>query len=143
MYVLDSSAIAIILRRLREKSIRILEGKTTLDLARYELGNVIWKECALKGLISPEEAETKAEGTAKMLEITEIKNVKSSRDFRETMKLALGLELTFYDASYLHIAKSHRLTLVTEDEELREKAKHANIKATTISEFLRPKIAPT
>ncbi|MFQ6076324.1 MAG: type II toxin-antitoxin system VapC family toxin [Candidatus Bathyarchaeia archaeon] len=137
MHVLDSSAIAIILRRLREKSTGVLEGKITLDLARYELGNVIWKECALKGLIGSEEAKSKAEGMAKMLEITEIKNVKSSKDFRETMQIALGLDLTFYDASYLHIAKSHGHTLVTEDEELREKAKHADTKATTISELLR------
>lgn len=137
MYVLDSSAIAIILRRLRERSTRVLEGKTTLDLARYELGNLIWKECALKGLISPEEAKTKAEGMAEMLGITETMSIESSKDFRETMKLALELKLTFYDASYLHIAKSHGLTLVTEDGELREKAKHVNIKAITISGLLR------
>lgn len=137
MYVLDSSAITIILRRLREKAAVVLEGKITLDLARYELGNVIWKECALRGLIGQEEAETKAEGLARILEITETTTVESGSDFRGTMRLALGLDLTFNDAAYLHTAMGEGLTLVTEDEELREKAKGADIRAITVDELLR------
>ncbi|MEM2935623.1 MAG: type II toxin-antitoxin system VapC family toxin [Candidatus Bathyarchaeia archaeon] len=137
MYILDSSAIAIILKRLREKSVEILEDKITLDLARYELGNVIWKECTVEGLISPEEASNRAEDMAKILEIMGNEEIKSSEDFRGVMKLATGLKLTFYDASYLHLAKSKGLTLVTEDEELSGKAKHINIKAITVSELLR------
>jgi predicted nucleic acid-binding protein len=74
---------------------------------------------------------------AKILEITKDEKIKSSEDFREVMKLATGLKLTFYDASYLHIANSKGLTLVTEDEELSEKARHINIKAMTVSELLR------
>ena len=137
MYILDSSAIAIILKRLREKSVEILEDKITLDLARYELGNVIWKECTLEELISPEEASNRAEDMAKILEILRNEKIESGEDFRGVMKLATGLKLTFYDASYLHLAKSKGLTLVTEDGELSGKAKHINIKAITVSELLR------
>ena len=137
MYILDSSAIAIILKRLRGKSVEILEGKITLDLARYELGNVIWKECILEGLISPEEAVNRVEEMAKILGIIRNEKIESVEDFRGVMKLATGLKLTFYDASYLHLAKSKDLTLVTEDEELSGKAKHINIKAITVSELLR------
>lgn len=53
------------------------------------------------------------------------------------MKHATELKLTFYDASYLHVAKSKGLTLVTEDKELSEKAKRINIKAITVSELLK------
>lgn len=60
MYLLDPSAIAIILRRFQEKSVEVLEGKITLDLARYELGNVILKECALEGSMSLDEAASKS-----------------------------------------------------------------------------------
>ncbi|MBA7495485.1 hypothetical protein ES702_06072 [subsurface metagenome] len=137
MYILDSSAIAIILKRLRERSAEILEDKTTLDLARYELGNVIWKECTLEEPISPEEAVNKAEDMAKILEITKNDKIRSSKDFKGVMKHATRLKLTFYDASYLHVAKSKELTLVTEDKELSEKAKRINIKTITVSELLK------
>lgn len=108
-----------------------------MDLTRYELGNMIWKQCALEGLISPEEATSKAKDMARILRITKSEKIESSEDFAGAMRLATGLKLTFYDASYLHIAKSRGLTLVTEDKELAEKAKHINIKALTTSELLR------
>jgi len=136
VYILDSSAIAIALKRLREELPEFIDGKTTLDLTRYELGNVIWKECALERLISPEEALNRAEDMAKILEITRNERVETSEDFRGAMRLATELRATFYDASYLHIAKIRGLTLVTEDDELGEKAERANIKAIGVSEFL-------
>lgn len=74
---------------------------------------------------------------AKILEITKNEKIRSSKDFKGVMKHATGLKLTFYDASYLHVAKSKGLTLVTEDKELSEKAKHINIKAITVSELLK------
>lgn len=141
MYLLDPSAIAIILRRFQEKSVEALEGKITLDLARYELGNVILKECALEGSMSLDEAASKAEGIAKILEIMKSEKIESSKDFREVMNLATRLKLTFYAASYLHVAKNKGLTLTTEDVELGQKAKHINIKTVTVSELsnLQPK----
>jgi len=45
--ILDSSAIIGILQKFKGKAISILEDKFTLDLALYELGNVIWKEWRL------------------------------------------------------------------------------------------------
>jgi predicted nucleic acid-binding protein len=137
MYLLDSSAIAITIKRLREKTVEALDGKITLDLSRYELGNMIWKECTLKGLISQEEALDRAADLAKILEFTNVERIESGEDFKGAMKLATDLKLTFYDASYLQIAKSKELILVTEDKELSEKAKKANIRTITVNELLR------
>ena len=39
------------------------------------------------------------------------------------MQVAIQLELTAYDFPYVELAMKHNLTLVTEDEGLREKAK--------------------
>ena len=50
-HVLDSSAIALILKRLGGESIEVLEESVTTGLAAYELGNILWKEYALKRLI--------------------------------------------------------------------------------------------
>jgi predicted nucleic acid-binding protein len=41
----------------------------------------------------------------------------------EILQVAIQLELTAYDLSYVVLAMKHNLTLVTEDEGLREKAK--------------------
>ncbi len=129
MYILDSSSIAVILARLKEEAIEVLEGSVTLDLARYELGNIIWKEYALRGLINKVEALNKVKHVASLLEIMDVERIESEEELRSVMELASELKITFYDASYLHKAKSRKLVLVTEDEDLREKAKHANVKA--------------
>ncbi len=135
MYILDSSAIAIIIKRFRENCIEILKDNITLDLARYELGNIIWKECILKELVSPIEAIIKAEQMIKILNIMKIESIKTDEDFKEAMELAINLKITFYDASYLQLAKSKRLILVTEDMKFFEKAKQAGIEAVNVSEF--------
>lgn len=137
MYLLDSSAIAVLLRRLRENAVGILEGKATLDLAGYELGNLIWKEHTLKKSTSFEEALNRAENLAEVLKTLKIEKLTSKTDFKDAMKLAATLKLTFYDASYLHIAKSRKLTLVTEDMKLHEKAKHVNIESLTVTQLLQ------
>jgi len=128
MHLLDSSAIAIILKRHRAKAVDTLKGKITLGLAGYELGNIIWKECSLKGTITSKEAETRAGEIAKILEIMNIEDIKSNEDFTKTMQLSTELKTTFYDASYLHTAKKNELTLITEDTELREKANKIDIR---------------
>lgn len=139
MHVLDSSAIAVILRRLGKKAVKIIRGKTTLDLAGYELGNIIWKECILKGHITPEEAMSRAEEIAKILEIMRVELVESSEGFMEVMQLSTELKITFYDASYLYIAKKNRLTLITEDVELKEKAERMNLTAISVGQLLSEK----
>jgi hypothetical protein len=45
----DSSAI---FRAIKENKIEFLAGNYTLELARYELGNIIWKDCVLHVKIS-------------------------------------------------------------------------------------------
>ena len=135
-HVLDSSAIALILKRLGADSVKVFEDNVTLDLSAYELGNLIWKDCALKKLIGLEEAVSRAGQLSRILEFTEIEKL-GNDDFKETMKIATRLGLTFYDASYLQVAKRRELSLVTEDRELRKKSKLVGVKAVTVSELLK------
>ena len=136
-HVLDSSTIAIIFKRLKGEAVDVLEENIMLDLAFYELGNMIWKECTLKNLISLEEGINRAGQLAKVLEVVEAAKIRSSEDFKEVMRLATELRLTFYDTSYLQVAKKRNLPLVTEDRELRDKARQAGVKAVTVSELLK------
>jgi len=136
-HVLDSSAIALILKKLGGESIEVLEESATVDLAAYELGNILWKEYTLRRLIGLEEAVRRAEQIAKILEVIQLENIKSAEEFKEVMKLAAQLDLTFYDASYLYLAKKTGMPLVTEDKELLEKAKNASVKALNVDDFLK------
>jgi predicted nucleic acid-binding protein len=72
---------------------------------------------------------------AKVLELTRRVELKG-REMEEVMKLALGLGLTFYDASYLYLAKSKDYVLVTEDEELLRQAAVAGVRAIRVEEYL-------
>ncbi len=137
MYVFDSSAIAILLKRTGEKAVKILKNQQTLDLARYELGNIIWKESVLRKTISTEEAISKAKHLAKLFKIMEIFKIETDMDFAETMKIASKLKLTFYDAAYLYVARKNKLKLVTEDKELKEKAEKINIKTLSVMEIIK------
>ena len=136
MCLLDSNAIAIIIKRLGPQAVETLKERTTLDLARYELGNVIWKECILSRIISSEEAAKKAGGIAELMDIMKILRTETPHSLRETMKLATELQITFYDATYLYHAKNEP-PLVTEDNQLRIKAKQVNIKAITVNQLLQ------
>lgn len=136
MYLLDSSAIARVLGGLKGEAVKTLDGKITLDLARYELGNVIWKQSVLEGRLSLEEAVDKAGSLAKIFELLEIRCVDSVEDFEGVMKLAVELGMTFYDAAYLYSAKKDRLTLVTENGELVEKASLINVETLPTSKLV-------
>ena len=139
MHVLDSSAIAVILRRLGGEAVGIIGGEATLSLAGYELGNIVWKECALKGLISHEEAVIRAGEIAKVLEIMRVGSIESSEDFAGVMRLSVELKITFYDASYLYLARKEGIALVTEDEELADRADRIDVRAMNVGGLLREK----
>lgn len=91
----------------------------------------------IKSSISPEEALRKARHIVKILNTMKVGDINSDVDFEGVMTLAIKLKLTFYDASYLHIAMKNGLTLVSEDGELREKSKEVKVKAMTVSEYVK------
>jgi len=135
-YLMDASSIGILFGKMREKAVEFLEGAVTLDLALYELGNLIWKECILKRMISGKEALERIEDLVKVLGLMYLESLRNG-DVEGAMMLAIDLNLTFYDASYLHIAKSRNIPLITEDKELLEKAKRIGVKAFRVEEYLK------
>lgn len=136
MYLFDSSAIAIVLRRFGEKSLDLLEGEATLDLALYELGNVVWKEYALRKSMGKEEAIRRVNDLSSVLRLMDTMTI-ALADLSGVMKVAVEWNLTFYDSSYLYIAKKLGATLVTEDDELLRKAKEAGVKAERVEEHVK------
>lgn len=115
-YLFDSSAV---FRAIKENKIEVLAGNHTIELARYELGNIIWKDHSLQATLSEQEAKmmTKAiKHTLTIMDVLEIAGIEE-----EILETAMQLKITFYDASYVYLAKVKGLKLITEDARLIKK----------------------
>lgn len=117
-YIFDSSTI---FKAIKENAVEVLANNSTLDLTRYELGNILWKEHTLRKRINREELEKLVRLIKNVLNLMETLTINGYEE--ETLSIADNLKITFYDASYIYHAKNKRTPLITEDNELTEKAK--------------------
>ncbi|MGB9854296.1 MAG: type II toxin-antitoxin system VapC family toxin [Candidatus Bathyarchaeales archaeon] len=113
MYLFDSSSI---LKTIKENKIEVLIGNCTLELARYELGNILWKNFALQAKATEQEIKNLAKIIKQVLNMMEIAQITCNE--QEILQTAAKLKITFYDASYAYSAKTKGLTLITEDSKL-------------------------
>jgi len=127
-YILDSSAI---FKVIKEGDVETLLGNHTLELARYELGNTIWKQHILHKL-SNDELKRLVRLIKEVLSLMEVSGIYCHEE--EILSIAEELKLTFYDSSYVFYSKERNLPLITEDETLMEKAK-LHIKALRTSDL--------
>ncbi len=128
-YILDSSAI---FRSMKDKATDAIAEGCTLELARYELGNIVWKQHTLFKAIDREESLKLIRVIADILNTLKILHAKGVED--KILELAEEHSTTFYDASYLFHARELELPLISEDKKLIEKARKMGIKASTLSE---------
>ncbi|RLF11088.1 MAG: toxin VapC [Thermoprotei archaeon] len=99
--------------------VKVLGGNYTVDLARYEIGNVLWKRRVLLGDLSEEGCVRLMDLVKRVLGLMKVVSVECRE--REVLRLASELGITFYDASYVHASHTMNLPLVTEDDVLKEK----------------------
>ena len=126
-FIFDSSAV---FKAIKENIVEAIAGNYTLELVRYELGNILWKEHVLHGRITVVELRKLIGLVKKVFSIAEILEVGCREE--EIMDVAEKLKLTFYDASFIFYAKEKELLLITEDESLASKAKNY-VKALKLS----------
>ena len=112
----DSSAI---FRAIKQNKIELLNGNYTLELARYELGNIIWKDSVLQAKVSKQESQMIAKTIKHTLTIMEVLQIAGKEG--EILETATEYKITFYDASYAYFAKEKQLQLITEDLRLIKK----------------------
>lgn len=117
MYIFDASSIVNLIKR---GLTRIFVNGLTLDLAYYESLNAVWKEYKLSRRIDGETAVEYVRVLAMVFRALEKEGIEGYE--MDVFKLASEEGLTIYDASYLSLAIRRRLTLVTDDGELRDKA---------------------
>ena len=128
-YLFDSSAI---FRAIKENKTDLLTGNGTVELARYELGNIIWKDYFLQAKISKEESKMIAKAVKHTLMAMEVLQIISKEE--QILETAAELNITFYDASYAYLAKEKELQLVTEDLRLMKKIT-STIHVSTLDEI--------
>lgn len=96
------------------------------ELVKYEVGNVL-----LKGKqLTPDQAYISL-GTAYALPVTFVSE--SEESARETYSLAHNLNVTYYDASFISLAKQYNATLVTDN--IKDQGKKSNIKVISLKEY--------
>jgi len=115
-YLFDSSAI---FKAIKENKIDFLIGNHTIELARYELGNILWKNYYLQAKATDQEIKKLAKIIKQTLNLMEITQINCTEE--EILETATKLKITFYDASYTYHAKAKELALITEDLQLLKK----------------------
>ena len=120
MNLLDASAI---FNLFQCRKYNALVAGATIPLAKYEIGNILWKNHKIRNRISKEEAKESGIVMFELLDSMEL--ILPSSD--STMSLSLEEGLTFYDSSYLVAAIETGYELVTDDIKLH---KIANLKAS-------------
>ena len=101
------------------------------SLTEYEIGNVLWKENRRSKIDDPKRVAaifSEAMHPLRKLEVDSMADV---------LAISIQRGLTFYDASYAHLAETKKLKLVTKDAELLKKC----AVAISVEEMLRDKDA--
>jgi predicted nucleic acid-binding protein len=130
----DASSIAEILAEQMEGAVDTLAEESTLDLAIYELGNMVWKESRSKKR-AEDEASTLVGYVGQVLGVMDVQRVQLE-DMQMIERNAVRLNVSFYDSSYLTIAMKGGRALVTEDEQLRRVAKETGVPCLSFKEAI-------
>ncbi len=124
--IFDASSIFAAIRNSKPE---VLKGNVTCRLAKYELGNALWKEVYLHKSLKFEEAKEIMEIILRAMRVMRIEEPSWTDAFR----ISADLNITFYDASYVQLAVANSDILVTEDKKLRRKTKGV-VKTLTVLE---------
>jgi predicted nucleic acid-binding protein len=112
-YLLDASALYPLILRLRQ-DLSLYRGQiAVLDLTVYEVGNAIWKEHRRGTIKHPAPVVRMFKEIMKGMERLSI-----GLGMLEAFDIAAKNNVTFYDASYIYVARKEGLKLVTEDSGL-------------------------
>lgn len=135
-HVIDANSLLNITRELGEDAVDVLEGETTASLAHYEVGNALWKKCNLFDTLTLEKAEEVLDFVDSMLKSMDVISLRDDELGGATLRTAYDLNVTFYDATYLTVAKNLRLPLVTDDGKLREVAEGTGLSVLSSDELI-------
>jgi predicted nucleic acid-binding protein len=133
--LLDASAVLQVIKSLDEdQALRVFAENHVLDLTKYEVGNGIWKEFVLHRAIEADEFYE----FLRLLRTVVARAgllVPDPETLSNIGEIAAKEKMTFYDASYIALAKIRKLSLTTEDAKL-AKAATKYVKTRTTKELI-------
>lgn len=129
-FLFDASALYPLFSRLGGRVYDFIDLISILDLTKYEVCNAVGVEVK-HGLIS--DWRSVVEGWAKIFSRLKVYIVD---DVIGVEELAVKLDVTFYDASYIFAAGRFGFVLVSEDVEMREKASTIGVKVFSLDDFI-------
>ena len=128
MSLVDASSI---FEALRSLNLKPLDNAYTLDLAVYEVGNVIHKQGSILHTLNWEESRELMLQANRLFSLLKVVGVSGGEV--EVLELAKQVRATFYDASYLYTAKRMNLTLITEDMRMAANARTIGVETRMLT----------
>ena len=124
-FLFDASSMLQLIKSFdEEKTLHMLGENCILDLTKYEVGNALWKELVLHQAIEEDDFREFLNLLRKVVIRTKMLAVEPQK-LSDVGRVAAEERITFYDASYIIVAKIKNLTLITEDGKLaRAASKH-------------------
>ena len=134
-YLIDASSFFKLLLSPTIDGQNLLENSSITDLTIFEIGNVLWKRKDSNIKDMPAErviALSKVIGNITR-DVTTFSI--TSTKIPEILALAIKRKTTFYDASYIYMCHREKLSLISEDVELRKKAVEEKVSAFALVEL--------
>ncbi len=117
-FLFDASSLLQMIKTFEEeKTLRVLHQNCILDLTKYEVGNTLWKEQVQHRAIRQDEFQEFLNLLQRLVQRTHVLTV-DAKKLSDVAEVAAKERITFYDASYITVAKAHSLVLITEDGQL-------------------------
>jgi len=110
-----------------------LGGLHTVETARYEIGNTLWKHTSLLGSYSAEESAEVIQLFNEAFHVMRFLQLKGHE--RGVLELATEPRTTYYDASYIYFALRRELPLVTEDAQMTKKGRLAGLDCYSVKDL--------
>ena len=135
-YLMDSSSLFKAFFIHSEMKLGILKNSSISELTIFEVGNVLWKKRDENLMNMPEgdlyQVAKRIESVIAFLPRSPI----SSNELTSIFRLSLETGLTFYDASYLHLARRDGKILITEDKKLSKASTEMGVRTLSIGQIL-------
>ena len=129
MSLFDTSSI---FEAIMNQRVEILLGATTIPLALYELGNIIWKKTSLLDELTLEEAVELmkvVDDVLKRMVIYENNGLNPN-----SLIIAQRGKMSYYDSSFVHSAIELGYQLVTEDNQMRKISQELGVPVVSIKD---------
>jgi predicted nucleic acid-binding protein len=129
IYLIDASSI---FEAVNAEKIDVITYFSTVSIARYEIGNVLWKHTHLFKTYSMDQSLEMLKLFSDAINKMRVLDIASHE--LGILKLSLAIESSFYDASYIYLAKHSDLPLITEDREMARKCREIGLECYSIKE---------